>query len=76
MLYNNVQDKVVEFAELAPNEPLSSAFFDNLNINGELSGFFVARHRVEPCKWNKKKGQWVPDLSAPSEVKLMRLLLG
>lgn len=75
MLYNNVQDKVVEFAELASNEPLSSAFFDNLNINGELSGFFVSRNRSEPCKWNKKKGQWESDLSAPSEVKLMRLLL-
>ena len=75
ILYNNVQQKVMEFNVLASSEPLSQSFFDNLSINGELTGFFISTHRLDPCRWDKKKGEWVQDLAAPDEVKLMRLLL-
>lgn len=75
LVYNNVQQKIVELTELQNNEPLQGNFFPNLEVNGELDGYFVSGHRPDACKWNKKKKEWQSCPNAPTEVKLTRLVL-
>lgn len=75
LLYNNVQQKIVELTELKNNEPVQGSFFPNLEVNGELDGYFVSTHRANPCKWSKKRKEWQDIENAPLEVKLTRLIL-
>ena len=75
LLYNNVQQKIVELMELENNEPVPGNFFPHLELNGEIDGYYVSGHRAEPCKWNKKRKEWQVCEHAPVDIKLTRMML-
>lgn len=79
LLYNNVQDKVIEAYDLEDNAPVPEEVFFKLKLNGELTGYYLALARNDqPKRWgvhNMVKGMWLTPTSLPDTVKMWGMML-